>query len=252
MKRFCYTGILGVLLVLCGSLLGCLAQMMQQGTGGSRLVDYALSENGATVSASRSTANHRPETAINGIISSENWGKGEGWEAEFERRNLKDNWRNWQWDTSRAEARGGAWIEVGFPEPKRVNRIVIHTLDSDKFPASKYGIHSGALRVWTGDRWETIALVKNGKVEYTKTNPIRSVAGGKIEFRFPMMSIGRVKFIVLRSNDRKIAGKSLSTVTERSAARIVEIEVTGSESIDEVVRKPESIEPEDELDAIMQ
>lgn len=252
MRHSCNTWMLGVLLMVCTNSLGCLAQMMQQAPGGSRLVDYALVENGATVTASRSTATHLPETAINGITSSDNWDKGEGWEAEFERQHLKDNWHSWQWDTARAEARGGAWIEVGFPEPKRVNRIVIHTLDSEAFPASQYGVHSGALRVWTGDRWETIALVKNGKVEYTKTNPIRSVAGGKIVFRFPMMSVGKVKFIVLRSNDRKIAGKSMSTVTERSAARIIEIEVTGSESIDEVVKKSVLNESEDELDAIMQ
>ena len=131
------TGILGVLLVACASYLGCLAEIMQQGTSGARLVDYALAENGATVSASMSTSNHQPETIINGITSSDNWSKGEGWKAEFERQHLKDNWRSWQWDTARAEARGGAWIEVGFPEPKRVNRIVIHTLDSEAYPASK-------------------------------------------------------------------------------------------------------------------
>lgn len=245
-------GILGVLLVICASYFGCLAEVMQQGTSGKRLVDYALAENGATVTASRSTSGHRPETVINGITSSDNWNKGEGWEAEFERQHLKDNWRNWQWETARAEVRGGAWIEVGFPEPKRANRIVIHSLDSTTYPASKYGIHSGALRVWTGGRWETVALVKNGKVEYTKANPIRSVAGGKIEFRFPMMSIGKVKFIILRSNDRKIAGKSLSTVTETSTARIVEIEVTGSESVEKVVEKPASDDSEEELKTIMQ
>ena len=252
MKHSHNSGILGVLLVACMSYLGCLAEVMQQGTSGARLVDYALAENGATVSASMSTSNHQPETIINGITSSDYWSKGEGWKAEFERQHLKDNWRSWQWDTARAEARGGAWIEVGFPDSKRVNRIVIHTLDSEAYPASKYGVHSGALRVWSGGRWETIALVKNGKLEYTKTNPIRAVAGGKMEFRFPMMSIGRVKFIVLRSNDRKIAGKSMSTVTEMSTARIIEIEVTGSESIDEVVEKPDLDDSEDELNTIMQ
>ena len=94
--------------------------------------------------------------------------------------------------------------------------------------------------------------MKNGKIEYTKTNPIRSIASGRVEFRFPMMSIGRVKFIVLRSNDRKIAGKSMSTVTEMSAARIVEIEATGSESVDKIVENPESDESEDELNSIME
>ena len=63
-----------------------------------------------------------------------------------------------------------------------------------------------------------------------------------------MMSIGKVKFIILRSNDRKIAGKSLSTVTETSTARIVEIEVTGSESVEKVVEKPASDDSEEGIE----
>ena len=156
------------------------------------------------------------------------------------------------WRPSPTENYGGAWIEVRFPAPRRANRIVIHTLDTEEFPASKYGVHSGALRVWTNDRWETIALVKNGQVEYTTTNPIRSVAGTTIEFRFPMREIGKLKFVVLRSKDRQIKGKSYSAVTEMSTARVVEIEATGSESINEVVASPELNDSEDELVEMLQ
>ena len=97
----------------------------------------------------------------------------------------------------------------------------------------------------SSEKWEN-------RIYKDESNPIRSISGGRVEFRFPTMSIGRVKFIVLRSNDRKIAGKSMSTVTEMSAARIVEIEATGSESVDKIVENPESDESEDELNSIMQ
>ena len=251
MKRSCYTGILGVLLVLCGSLHGCLAQLTQPGSGGPRLVDYALAANGATVTTSRSTSNRRPETVINGITSSENWIRGEGWEAKFERRYQKDGWRGLNWEIAPAENRGGAWIELRFPQPKRVNRVVVHTLNSEISPASRYGVYSGILRVWTDGRWETIARVKNGKIEYTKTSPFRSAAGGKIEFQFPIMPIGGVKFVVLRSNDRKSIEKRRSPDTEMSVARIIEIEVTGNETIDEVLEKSKLDDSEDKLNAIM-
>lgn len=105
--------------------------------------------------------------------------------------------------------------------------------------------------MWTDGRWETIARVKNGKIEYTKTNPFRSAAGGKIEFQFPIMPIGGVKFVVLRSNDRKIIEKRRSPDTEMSVARIIEIEVTGNETIDEVLEKSKLDDSEDKLNAIM-
>ena len=44
----------------------------------------------------------------------------------------------------------------------------------------------------------------------------------------------------------------MSTVTEQSAARIIEIEATGRESIDGVVEKSELDDPDDELNTIMQ
>ena len=237
-----------VLLISIGWI-GCLSQIIQEGAGSQKLLDYATAENGATVIASMSIPGHEAETTINGITSSEDWDKGEGWEVQFERQLLKQNWMRVQGPVP-GETHGGAWIEVHFPEPERVNRIVIHTLNSSKYPTSRYGIYSGVLRVWRENRWETLGRIKNGKIEYTTSSSSRKPAGGKIEFRFSPINIAKVRFVVYRSNDRKVVGKTISTVTEKSTARIVEIEVTGSESVDKIAEAPKPRGLGDEIDPL--
>lgn len=194
--------------------IGCLSQFILEGAGGKKLLDYATAKNGATVFASMGTPGHRVQTmidsthdgveytitststpghdaasTINGITSSENWDKGEGWEVQFERLHGYSPFMNPFDDKIPGESHGCAWIEVHFPEPKRVNRIVIHTLDSSEYPASKFGIYSGLLRVWRKKRWETLGRIKTGKIEYRTQASYGKPAGGKIEFRFSPMTI---------------------------------------------------------------
>ena len=229
---------IGFVLLVSVGWIGCLAQIIHESAGSEKLLDYAAAENGATVYASMSTPEHEAAKAINGITSSEDWHNGEGWEVEFERQLLKHNLTRFDGPVP-GEAHGGAWIEVHFPKPERVNRIVIHTLDSSEFPASRYGIYSGVLRVWREKRWETLARIKNGKIVYTTQPSYGKPAGGKIEFRFSPMTIAKVRFVVYRSNDRKVLNRTFGKAIEQSTARIVEIEVTGFESTDAIVETPE-------------
>lgn len=247
--------------------IGCLSQVIPEVARDKKLLDYATAKNGATVIASMGTPGHRVRsmidsthdgieysitststpghdaaTAINGIASSENWDKGEGWEVQFERIHGYNPFLNPFDDNIPGESQGCAWIEVHFPEPKRVNRIVIHTLDSSEYPASKFGIYSGLLRVWREKRWETLGRIKTGKIEYRTQASYGKPAGGKIEFRFSPMKITKVQFVVYRSNDRKVVDRTFGSVIEKSTARIVEIEVTGNESADKISQPPESPE----------
>ena len=62
--------------------------------------------------------------------------------------------------------------------------MVVYTVDSNKYPASKFGIYEGNFQVWDKDNWKTIAKVKNGKVEYLTTTAGRTEAKGRILLRF--------------------------------------------------------------------
>ena len=209
--------------------IGCIPQIIQEGTGGKNLLDYATAEAGATVVASMSMPGHEANTTINGITSSDDWDKGEGWEAQFKRRRCSTCYEG-----PVAGTLGGAWLEVHFPKLERVNRIVIHTLDSPDYPASTYGIYSGVLRIWREKRWETLGRIKKGKIEYRTQASYGKPAGGKIEFRFSPMTTAKVRLDVYRSNDRKIIRRTIGSGMEESTARIVEIEVTGNESVDKI------------------
>ena len=230
-----------LLVILAACFSGCVGGFTQfaQTDTSNPLINYALAENGARVVASSATSGHEPETAINGITSSDNWAKGEGWEAEFEREHLNRGYIRLE-DRVRKEEHGGAWLEVHFPEPKQINKVIVHTLS----PSSKYGIHEAGLQAYLDHGWMTLGLIKNGQVEYP-TKSVRYSAGNPIEFRFSPTTTDKVRFVVYRSNDRKVVGKEsvfsdrgggnvygglgVAVVREKSIARVVEIEITGFE-----------------------
>jgi ketosteroid isomerase-like protein len=250
------------LLVCLSGCVGGFTQFTQ--TDNSRpLLNYALSENGAKVVASHAAPGHEPETAINGVASSEHWDKGEGWEAEFEREHLNPGYIRIE-GRVRKEEHGGAWLEVHFPEPRKINRVVVHTLNSSQYPASNYGVYEAALQAYLDYGWMTLGMVKNGKVEYP-TKSLRYPAGAQIEFKFAPTTTDKVRFVVYRSNDRKVVGKEsifsdrrdgrvfgglgAAMTIEKSTARIVEIEITGFEFAD-ASKAPGPTPPDDEEDVI--
>ena len=49
-----------------------------------QLVNYALPENGGVIYVSQANPDHPASTLTNGVVSSENWEKGEGWESHFD------------------------------------------------------------------------------------------------------------------------------------------------------------------------
>ena len=49
-----------------------------------QLVNYALSENGGAIYVSQDNSDHPASTLTNGVVGSENWNQGEGWESQFD------------------------------------------------------------------------------------------------------------------------------------------------------------------------
>ncbi len=67
------------------------------------LVNFALPESGAVLSVSQDNPKHPGSTLNNGIRSSEDWGKGEGWELHFKGRYAYGQYfgygrTTWAWD----------------------------------------------------------------------------------------------------------------------------------------------------------
>lgn len=205
---------------------GC-AVIQSLGGAGAESVNYALASNGATVAASNYTSGHEPSTAINGITSSEGWDDGEGWECSFTRNRPREG--GWsRLDPRKTMDFGSAWLEVQFDGTKLLNKVTIHTLDSHQYPAIYHGIQEAWMQLWMEYGWTSVGEIKNGNI-VSRDNLSRQPAGGKMVFKFDPVETDKMRFVVFRSNDFKTVGQGWRNdrKSERSTARVVEIEATG-------------------------
>ena len=177
-----------------------------------QLVNYALPENGSVVYVSQDNADHPARTLTNGIVGSENWDQGEGWESSFDgeyeyggyiepgereqlavfslgggatRPNADRNPIDYNGgnlygngiDGTAASAVG--WAVIQFAKEELVTRLIVHTVDSEKYPASQYGISDFTVQYWTphANAWKPVDRI--GKKIGSQHNSIRNNKEGK-------------------------------------------------------------------------
>jgi len=251
------------------------------GCGGEKITDYinkdtlenkgllnlALASNGTTVRVCEDNPEHPASTLINGITSSENWDSGEGWEFECdnvvvtdynsqEMQNLMDSNRALGIDdpqsygirvqTSNGMSEPLGWVVIEFPEKKIVNRMVVHTIDSEKYPAEKFGVSYLILQYWTEATlesevtgWKVADLV--GGIKSQSGNVIRNNKSGVIPIRFEPVETKRMRLAVWWTNDSKLRSHQFIT----GAIRLVEVEVYGYEGEQKVDEKTASANYDD-------
>ncbi len=227
--------ITGLFLLIMGlvAFSGCAVIQRLGGLGSTgQSVNYALADNGAAALASGYTPDHDPATAINGIKSSEGWDDGEGWENRFERRRPQGGWS--RLDPKTTMEFGSAWLEVRFDRHRLINKVTVYTLDSPKYHAAQYGIRDAWLQLWKEYGWVIVGEVKDGAI-VSRVSLERRPAGGKMVFKFDPVETDKIRFVIFRSNDVETVGQGWEgdRKTERSVARVVEIEATGIERISE-------------------
>lgn len=193
-------------------------------------INYALPQYGTTATASATNPGRDISSVINGVKSSDNWDEGEGWEAQFTRR-IPDNVGWTRLDPKSNMEYGCAWIEINLKSEKLINRIVVYTLDSSKYPASRYGIKEAWIQVWKDYGWVNVGEIENGYI-VSKTDLSRKPAGGVITVKFAPVKTDKIRLVVFRSNDVNMVGEGWSSdrKSEISTARVIEIEVFGLES----------------------
>ena len=222
----------------------------QDNLGNKGLTNLALASNGAKVTVSQDNPDHLASTLINGVTSSENWDKGEGWELKCDNVTIADfsqneqnplySDRNSEPNDSlsygiRVQASNGmstplGWVVIELPEKKTVNRMVVYTIDSEKYPASKFGVSHLVLQYWTEASlesevtgWKVIDLIGGAK---GKTgNIIRDNKNGIIPIRFQPVKTQRMRLAIWWTNDSKLRFYQYIT----GAIRLVEVEIYGYE-----------------------
>ena len=90
------------------------------------LINFALATRGATAESPDNNPPHLPEEVIDGDISSDTWDEGSGWAGSLN--HLKSD-----------EIRKRSYIQINLSEKKEIKRVVVYTVDSEKYPAKEYG-----------------------------------------------------------------------------------------------------------------
>jgi len=221
----------------------------QDNLGNKGLINLALASNGAKVTVSQDNPDHPASTLINGVTSSENWDKGEGWELKCDNVTIADfsqneqnpfSYRNSEPDDSlsygiRVQASNGmstplGWVVIELPEKKTVNRMVVYTIDSKEYPADKFGVSYLMLQYWTEASlesevtgWKVVDRIGGG--EGQKGNVIRNNKKGVISIRFQPVKTQKMRLAIWWTNDSKIRSRQYANGT----IRLVEVEIYGYE-----------------------
>ncbi|WP_199435451.1 glycosylhydrolase-like jelly roll fold domain-containing protein [Qaidamihabitans albus] len=140
--------------------------------GQSVSVRLAVGDNlvrGAQVSASSTHNSHSAPSVVNGTTDSTNWGVGDGW---------NDNTIHAFPD----------WVTARMACEQQVGRVDVYTLDSARFPASRFGIKDFDVQVRDGDAWRTVAEVRDN-------------TQGLISTTFTPVTTDAVRLVVHSAND---------------------------------------------------
>ena len=239
------------------------------------LLNFALASNGAIVTVSQENPERPATNLIDGITSSEKWDQGEGWEVSYEgfyargeyigygvedpvvvmerlrNRNRDDDSGNTDldnpyWRGLRIQTRFGevdtamGWVVIEFPEEKTVNRAIIYTIDSEKYPAEKYGVSDLTLQYWSDSAKSWASVERIGKGKGQASNYIQDNKSGVISFRFQPVQTRRMRLIIRWTNDSKSIRRGYYQFTT-GVIRLAEIEIYGYERDESAIVQAKSV-----------
>ena len=227
------------------------------------LMNYARPENGGKLLVSQDNPEHPASTLNNGNIRSADWHKGEGWEYTFDGiywygkyfgyglyGNIESEDYKWRGlrDVGYVPSAMG-WVIIEFPGEKLINRVDVYTIDSQKYPAKKYGVNHLMLQYWTPQAkgWQVVPRLGKGKGQ--QFDSIRNINTGKIGFRFKPVKTSKVRLAVLWTNDTVKESGNYWPNYVTGTIRLIEMEVYGFEKVKGEIpaRISEEVKPEELL-----
>ncbi|WP_188195208.1 discoidin domain-containing protein [Nonomuraea sp. SYSU D8015] len=121
-----------------------------------------------TASSQHTNANYPPCSVVDGDRSSNGWAGGNGWNDATAR----------AWPDTIAVALGGA---------KQISRVDLYTLDTERYPASRYGVRDWDVQAQVNGQWQTVAQVRGN-------------TAGNARSDFAPVTADAVRIVALASN----------------------------------------------------
>ena len=232
-------------MVVIVGILGCQSTLREQLLQPEpELINFALAANGATVESPDRNSSHLPEEVIDGDTSSDTWDEGSGWAGSLD--HLRTN-----------EIHRRSYIQINLAGKKLIKRIAVYTIDSEKYPARKYGLKNYRVEYWHGTGWNLIPTGRRADKLYTVRN---NKSGRIVHDIHGHLITDKIRLVPIYSNDTKrvfdhtvYRGRALYNV--EGAARVMEIQVLGypsstgkaAEKIKEILTPPSKLPVSDEV-----
>ena len=179
------------------------------------LTNFALLSEGAAAEASQHLPNHLPEEVIDGDTSSETWDEGSGWECTLEHLRTSDINRR-------------PYVRIDLSEPVDIRRIVMYTIDSEQYPAIKYGLKDYRIEYWHGTGWGLIPTGDTKDRQYTARD---NTKGKRVHNIRGKLFAKHIRLVPVSTNDTERIYQYMSrekpVYDVKGRARVMELEVWG-------------------------
>ena len=214
LSKICFCFGIGFFLI---TVIGCQTQTLQSPLfePPPELSNFALLSKGAATEAAQHLPNHLPEEVIDGDTSSETWDEGSGWGCTLEHLRTSDLNRR-------------PYVRINLPEPVDIRRIVMYTIDSEQYPAAKYGLKDYRIEYWHGTGWGLIPTGDTKDRQYTARN---NTKGKRVHDIRGKLFAQHIRLVPVSTNDTERVYQYMSrekpVYEVEGFARVMELEVWG-------------------------
>ncbi|MBM3214965.1 hypothetical protein FJZ36_08630 [Candidatus Poribacteria bacterium] len=195
-----------------------------------------------------------PLALVDGVTAPSEWEPGSGWQVEFTGALLRNRVFDpsdhdaaeepVEWMGLRRNFRGGkeysclGWVILEMSRPRVVTGIVLHSVDTAEFPASKFGVRDVLVECWDAatDRW--MRAIPVGGPD-SRWNTVEEATAPRIAVPFQPVRTDLVR-VAIRWTNASTRTRSLTVMGRREeyasgTIRLTELEVLGPAEPDDVV-----------------
>ena len=130
------------------------------------------------------------------------------------------------------------WVVIELPTEQLITRVIVHTVDTEQYPAAKYGVRDFVVQYWPTQSGGWHNVERLSKKVGRQHDSIRQNKQGRVVVRFRPVKTSKFRLIVRWTNDTEMYRKTSFSRYVRGTVRLTEIEIFGLEKKDEIASTP--------------